>query len=278
MSQVMEQIRSDILAAIENDSVVLPTLPEVALEIRDAASDPDVSLPTLATIVEHDSSLAARIIRVSNSSLLRAHEPIADVQTAISRIGLSYTSTLVTSLAMQQIFLSTKESLNARMRAMWVHSTDVAAICHTLAKAQRHLKPELATLAGIVHQIGALPLMNYAVGRGYLRDHPDVLDQVLRQLSPEIGRQVLENWGFSADIAMVPEAHLDFAREIERADYADLVTVANLHCYVGSTHPMAGVDWSSVTAFGRLGLSVIPGEEDAGYWAQIEQMQDLLRG
>lgn len=277
MSQVIEQIRSDLLQAIENDSVVLPTLPEVALEIRAAASDPDVSISVLATIIEHDSSLAARILRVSNSSLLRAQDPVVDVKTAISRIGLSYTSTLVTALAMQQIFLSTKESLNARMRALWVHSTDVAAICNTLAKSQRHLKPELATLAGIVHQIGALPLLNYAVGRGFLRDHPTMLDQVLVQLAPEIGARILESWGFAPELINVPVEHLKFDREVDRADYADLVTVANLHSYVGTDHPFASVNWAAVTAFGRLGLPVDPAEEDAGYREQIERMQEALR-
>ncbi|GAB3379718.1 HDOD domain-containing protein [Spongiibacter taiwanensis] len=277
MSQVIGQIRSDIIRAIEDDSIVLPTLPEVALEVREAASDPDVSIPVLATIIEHDSSLAARILRVSNSSLLRAQEPVVDVKTAISRIGLSYTSTLVTALAMQQIFLSTKENLNARMRALWVHSTDVAAICNTLAKSQRHLKPELATLAGIIHQIGALPLLNYAVGRGFLRDHPTMLDQVLVQLAPEIGTRILESWGFAPELVNVPVDHLKFDREVDRADYADLVTVANLHSYVGTQHPFASVNWADVTAFARLGLPVDPAEEDAGYREQIERMQEALR-
>ncbi len=278
MSQVIEQIRSDMLRAIEDDSIVLPTLPEVALEIRQAASDPDVNIAMLATIIEHDSSLAARIIRVSNSSLLRGNEPIADVKTAISRIGLAYTGTLVTTLAMQQIFLSTNDSLNARMRALWVHCSDIAAICHTLAKAQRHLRPELATLAGIVHQIGALPLLSYAVGRGYLRDHPQLLDQALRQLAPEMGGRILASWGFAPALVAVPEAHLNFHRQVEKADYADLVTVANLQNYVGTEHPLAAVDWSTVTAFARLDLPVIAGQGDAGYREQVEQMQSLLRG
>ncbi len=273
----IDQVRQDLYKAIENDSIVLPTLPEVALEVREAASDPDISLGKLASIIEQDSSIATRILRVSNSSLLRGSEPIQDVKNAIGRIGLAYTSTLVTTMAMQQIFLSTKESLNKRMRSIWVHSTDVAAISHTLAKGQRHLKPELATLAGVVHQIGALPILSYAVGRGFLRDHPELLDEALVALTPEVGTMILESWGFSNDIVMVPTAHLMFDREIERADYADLVTVANLHTYAGTNHPLAEVDWAEVTAFQRLGLPVTPGEEDESYLQQVEQMQELLR-
>ena len=153
--QFIEQIRSDLLRSIEDDAINLPTLPEVALEIRDAANDPDIEIAALAAIIEHDSSIAARLIRVANSSLMRGLEPTYNVKGAISRIGLGYTSTMVTTLAMQQIFLSSKEVLNKRMRALWMHSADAGAICHTLARGQRHLKPELATLAGVVHQIGS---------------------------------------------------------------------------------------------------------------------------
>jgi HD-like signal output (HDOD) protein len=274
---LIEQIRADLLQAIENDAVVLPTLPEVALEIREAASDPDVNIAMLATIIENDSSIAARILRVANSSLLRGLQPINDVKGAIGRIGLGYTSTLVTTLAMQQIFLSTKESLNQRMRSIWVQSTDVAAISYTLAKSQLHLKPELATLAGIIHQIGALPILSYAVGRGFLRDHPELLDQALLELSPEVGRRILEVWGFAQELIVVPEGCADFSRDIEKADYADIVTVARLQTYVGTQHPLAEVDWAEVTAFARLGLPVTPGESDEAYQQQIELMQGMLR-
>jgi HD-like signal output (HDOD) protein len=135
-NHLLEQIRTDLLQAIENDTVVLPTLPEVALEIREAASDPEVNIDMLASIIENDSSIAVRILRVANSSLLRGSQPTIDVKRAIGRIGLSYTSTLVTTLAMQQIFLSTKESLNKRMRAIWIQSADVAAISYILARSQ----------------------------------------------------------------------------------------------------------------------------------------------
>ncbi|MBD2859927.1 HDOD domain-containing protein [Spongiibacter sp. KMU-158] len=276
--QLIDQVREDLFSAIENDSITLPTLPEVALEIRAAANDPEISVAALAAIIEQDGSIATRLIRVGNSSLLRGLEAVSDVKGAISRIGLSYTSTLVTTMAMQQIFLSTKEALNKRMRAIWVHSTDVAAICHTLAKGQKGLKPELATLAGVVHQIGALPILNYAVGRGFLRDHPEALDQVLIDLTPIIGRQILESWGFAPELVIIPEEHLNFDRRPEKADYADLVMVANLHSYVGTNHPLAEVDWATVPAFERLGLPVKPGEQSDSYYEQVETMQELLRG
>ncbi len=277
-SLILERVREDLFAAIEEDTLSLPTLPEVALEIRAAASDPDVDIAVLAAIIENDTSIAARLIRVANSAAVRGREPTVDVKSAIGRIGMSYTASLVTSLAMQQIFLSTTESLNKRMRSIWVHCADVAAVCHTLAAQHKHLKPDQATLAGVSHQIGALPILSYSANRGFLRDNPALLDKILICLSPMVGTKVLASWGFSPELVAVPEAHLQFGREVAEADYADLVTVANLQAYHGTEHPLGAVDWQTVSAFKRLGMATTPGDDDEAYLQQIEQMQSVLRG
>ena len=67
------------------------------------------------------------------------------------------------------------------------------------------------------------------------------------------------------------------SRDIEKADYADIVTVARLQTYVGTQHPLADVNWADVTAFARLGLPVTPGESDEAYQQQIELKQGMLR-
>ncbi|HBX41928.1 MAG TPA: histidine kinase, partial [Marinobacter adhaerens] len=43
MSNIVETIKADLNAAIENDKLVLPTLPEVALQVRDIAQSEDSS-------------------------------------------------------------------------------------------------------------------------------------------------------------------------------------------------------------------------------------------
>ena len=65
---------------------------------------------------------------------------------------------------------------------------------------------------------------------------------------------ILDTWGFPPEIAAVPVSYLDFARKPASVDFSDIVMVANLQSYMGSDHPLGRVDWSTVGAFGRLGL------------------------
>lgn len=278
MSEQIEQIRTELLSAIESDQLVLPTLPEVALKVREVASHPDADIGSLCKVIQNDPAMTARIIRVANSPLLRASRVIEDIKSAVSRLGLNYTSNLATSLAMQQMFQATADAIDQRMRDNWTRSTEVAGIAHVLARHYTRLKPDQATLAGIVHKIGVLPILTYAEeNRRLLRDLP-ALDALIDELHPALGRRILEAWDFPPELVIVPEQHLDFAREVAKADYADVVMVANLQSYMGTDHPLAQMDWQPISAFARLGLSadVDNSGDDEDLSAEMEAAMALL--
>ena len=254
MSEMIEQISKELLHALENDQLVLPTLPEVALKVREVSSNPDVDVTTLAKVIENDPAISARIIKVTNSPLLRASRPIEDLKMAVSRLGINYTTNLATSLAMQQMFQATSDVVDRRMREVWSHSAEVSGIAHVLARHYTKLKPDQATLAGVVHQIGVLPILTYAEDNRRLLKDPTALDELIQTLHPILGRKILEAWDFPDELIIVPEEHLNFPREVDRVDYADVVMVANLQSYLGTGHPFTALDWSEISAFERLGL------------------------
>jgi HD-like signal output (HDOD) protein len=255
MSELIEQVRRELLHAIDTDQLMLPTLPEVALKVREASQDPDVDVVTLTKVIQNDTAVSARIIKVANSPLLRSSRPIEDLRMAVSRLGINYTCNLATSLAMQQMFQATSDLVDERMRTVWSHSTEVAGIAHVLARHYTRLKPDQATLAGIVHQIGVLPILTYAEDNRRLLKDPAILDAIIADLHPLLGRKILEAWDFQEELTIVPEEHLNFEREIDKVDYADVVMVANLQSYIGTDSPLLEMDWSMISAFERLGLS-----------------------
>jgi len=254
MSGLVEQVKGDIIEAIESDQIVLPTLPEVALEVRKAACDENIDVARLAGVISNDTALSARLIKVANSPLMRASSAIEDLNTAVSRLGINYTANFATGLAMRQMFLATSPEIEKRMREVWTKSTEIAGISHVLAAQYTRLKPDQATLAGLVHKIGCLPILTYAEDHGDLLDATGALDNLLEQTHPAIGRKILEAWEFPAELRVVPEEYIHYQRDGDAPDLADVVMVANLQSYVGSDHPLTAMDWSSIGAFARLGL------------------------
>lgn len=254
MSTLAEKVQNDLIQAINNDELVLPTLPEVALQVREAAQDPDISIAALSKVLSNDAALTARIIKVVNSPLLRTNKEITDLQMAIGRLGINYTSNLATGLAMEQMFQATSDVIDRKMREVWNKSTEIAGICHVLCRHYTRLMPDQATLAGLVHQIGILPILTYAEEHGALLADSISLNHVIERIHPIIGEKILRAWDFPEPIAQVPGNYLDFSRNSPKADYVDIVQVATLQSHLGSEHPYTQLDWSTIPSFAKLGL------------------------
>ncbi len=278
MSKLAEKVQQELIQAIENDELVLPTLPEVALRVREAAEDPDVGIPQISKVIGNDAALTARIIKVVNSPLLRSNKEITDLQMAVSRLGINYTCNLATGLAMEQMFQATSDVVDRKMREVWNKSTEIAGICHVLCRHYTRLMPDQATLAGLVHQIGVLPILTYAEEHNELLADSISLNHVIEQIHPIIGDKILRTWEFPDPIAIVPSQYLNFSRDSAKVDYVDIVQVATLQSYLGSEHPYTQLDWGRIPAFSKLGLDpLVDMQADEDLSAAMETAMSMLQ-
>jgi HD-like signal output (HDOD) protein len=277
MSNIVETIKADLTSAIEKDKLVLPTLPEAALQVREIAEKEDSAILDLVKVISNDTALTARIIRVCNSPLFRGSRATENLNNAVSRLGMAYTSNLAMGLAMQQMFQATSDMIDKRLRATWHTSTEVAGICHVLAQQYTKLKRDQATLAGLVHLIGVLPILRY-VEDNDIQISSIMLDNVIEELHPPIGAAILKKWDFPIDLQNVPLEFANFQREVPAADYADLVMIANLQLIAGKDHPWNEIDRKSISAFDRLGLDPeLDMNEEEDLNAQMEAAMALLK-
>jgi HD-like signal output (HDOD) protein len=278
MSKLAEKVQRELIQAIDNDELVLPTLPEVALKVREAAEDPDIGIAQLSKVIGNDAALTARIVKVVNSPLLRTNKEITDLQMAVARLGINYTCNLATGLAMEQMFQATSDVVDRKMREVWNKSTEIAGICHVLCKHYTRLLPDQATLAGLVHQIGVLPILTYAEDHNELLADSISLNHVIEQIHPIIGDRILRTWEFPEQIAMIPSQYLDFSRDSAKVDYVDIVQVATLQSYLGSEHPYTQLDWSQIPAFRKLGLDPSQNlNDDEDLSAAMEAAMSMLQ-
>lgn len=252
MSKLAEKVQQDLVAAIDNDDLVLPTLPEVALQIRKAAEDPEISVSALGKVIGRDTALSARLIKVVNSPLLRATQEVTDLHTAITRLGVNYSSNLAIGLVMEQIFNARSEVVEQKMREVWHKSLEIAGVSYALCRRYTQLKPDQAALGGLVHQIGVLPILTYAEDHNELLADAVSLNHVIDQIHPLIGEKLLKVWDFPEKLVQIPRLYLDLQRDSERLDYVDLVQVASLYCHKNSNHPLSRVDALEVPAFRKM--------------------------
>lgn len=254
MSNLALRIEQELTAAAEEDELDLPVLPEVALKIREAAGDRDVSVAKLARVIQTDPALSAQLIRIANSPMFRAARPIEDLTTAISRMGVVYAANLATGFAMKQIFQATSELIDRKLRSIWSHATDIAAVASVLASSFTDLAPDQASLGGLTHSIGALPILSWAEEHDDLIQDEETLDRVIASCQGSIGTMILTRWNFPPELACIPTQFHRYDRQIPDVDYVDVVQISELQVVIGTDHPLNDLDWSTISGFERMGF------------------------
>lgn len=261
MSSLAETVSNDIIEALKQDRLTLPTLPEVAMRVRAIAENEESTINDLTVTIAQDTALSARIIRVVNSPLLRAAQEVTDLPMAISRLGMSYTSNLAIGLAMEQMFQATSEIIEDRMQSLWHLTVQLSSWCSAIAAHTGVLPQDEALLAGLIHRIGALPILSYA------EEHDDVihdsltLSKVIDRLHGALGSAILENWGFADRLAEVPKLYRKLERQTQTADYAAIVTLANLIHGQHEQSVWREQSWAEVPLFGLFSLPADPADE-----------------
>ena len=216
---------------INNDTLVLPTLPAIALKVRKAADDPDINLNTIAEVISQDPSLSARMIKISNSAYLGRAVKVSSVSQAVTRIGLRQIKNIATALAMEQLFVSKNQLVAEYMKREWDKTIDIVA--HSMAALQtyrnvtknRELALDSMTLAGLVSKIGILPILTEAERHSEVFANPTFLEDAIEKLSSTIGAKITKEWGFAEEFVQVASAWRDLSILPKQLNFVDFVRV-----------------------------------------------------
>ena len=263
---------------LDANRLILPTLPDIALKVRASVSKGDATAQELATMIATDAAISTRLIQVVNSPLYRGAVEIKNIQMAVTRLGNKTIRTLITSLVMQQMFTPTSTTLEEYFRETWEQSINVSSISRALTALAPHLNPDEAMLAGLIHQIGKLPILMLVEDIPEFRDSPSRLGKLLEKTHPAVGKIIMDTWIFPEELKAVPHQYINFNYDSgAKADYVDIVQVAFLQSIAGTDHPATRLDWSTLPSFAKLGLdSDTEILEIEGISEDIELAQSLL--
>ncbi|MDQ1363675.1 MAG: hypothetical protein QG652_1537, partial [Pseudomonadota bacterium] len=219
-----------IMHAFNAGDLQLPSLPDIAVKVKNAASNPDVSISDIARIVEADPAMAARLIQVANSPLHRGLTPVHSIRDAIMRLGLVATRNLVIGLSMKQVFKTENSLLVERMHELYEHSVEVAAICYALGCKANHAQSDHLLLAGLVHDIGVIPILAYIDSTGLVVGNPGELESIINKLRGVVGSMVIRHWELPPDLVTVVEEAENWHRDSgNKLDICDMVVIAQIY-------------------------------------------------
>ena len=119
-----ELLAQRLRADLQNDRLLIPSLPEVALQIGRALNDKVTDAHRIAEIIQTDPPIAAKIVRAANSALYAGQARVSRCSAAVVRLGVNATHQLVLSFALREIFRARHPVVRRRLAALWTQHGD----------------------------------------------------------------------------------------------------------------------------------------------------------
>jgi len=220
---------------IKQGTLVLPTLPRIALKVRQAADDPEINLKHMSDVITQDPALSLGMLKVANSAMLGRSVKVETVTQAVTRIGLRQIKSIATAMALEQVFVSKNDIVSMYMKKSWDKTVDVASIAIALMtlylKGNKHspLTLDTVTLAALIHNIGVLPILTEAEQHPDVFANPTFLQQAIIKLSGKIGGSVTQAWGFSEEFTLLAESWSDLSVLPKEAHYLDFIRAGAIY-------------------------------------------------
>lgn len=220
-----------LLKKITNDTLVLPTLPAIALKVRKSADDPNINLSAMGDVIGQDPSLSARMIKIANSAYMGRSIKVNSISQAVTRIGLRQIKNISTALAMEQLFVSKNDVVSAYLQKEWANTVNIVA--NSMAVMQlyiartkkREMSMDIMTLTALTHNIGVLPILTEAERHPEVFANPTFLEVAIDKLAGQIGASIMREWGFGEEFVSVAKCWKDLSYIPEQVTYIDFVRV-----------------------------------------------------
>ena len=149
------------LKQVTEKVIGLPSLPTVVTQLINLVGDPATSAMDISQLISTDQALTAKILKVANSSFYGFPRKIGTVKLAIVVLGFETVKNLGLSVAVLKRFHSGKVHPLFDRQQFWEHAIGCGVAARMLArKRNRKLEAE-AFVAGVLHDIGKLILIEY---------------------------------------------------------------------------------------------------------------------
>jgi signal transduction histidine kinase/HD-like signal output (HDOD) protein len=146
----------------------------VLIKLIDSCNDPHTGFDQLTEIIQQDAAITSKVISAANSPFFRQWQEISDLNRLLVVLGIRSVRTIAINSAVQQFFSQLGKSAGRAVERIWYYSLVCAHCAKSLAELTTYPSPDEAYLAGLLHRLGQLALL-----QTFTDDYRGVVDEGL---------------------------------------------------------------------------------------------------
>jgi len=250
----------------------LPSSPVVAQRMMLTINKEDVNVRDIATLIEKDQSLAARLLRLANSSFFATRTKVTSIQHAVTLLGFGRVRDIALGLSVWGALDGKSKSGKRYRQTLWRHAATVATASKKLAD-HAGLDGGSAFAAGLLHDVGKL-VLGLRLGESYWTMLDEAGEVGTRACSVEteafgchhgtVGGWLLQLWRLPGTLADTVALHEEPLTQQFALDLPNLIGIADR--LVNATDPATAVVLPEVLEEVH---TFAPGLLTADYWQDL---------
>jgi HD-like signal output (HDOD) protein len=204
-----------LAAELSQGQVELPSVPDIVVRLQQTLSDENVTNDVVVRVIGSEPMLAGKLLTMANSVALNTSgRKIADLPTAVARVGFNIVRSAALSFALDQLRKASEyRHLEHQLDALWKNSVQIAAMCHVIARRFSSLNGDTALLAGLMHNVGRIYILTRASKYPTLTADPLTFNSIVRDWHANVAKALLENWKVADEIVDAVAGYEDLDRE-----------------------------------------------------------------
>lgn len=228
------------ILGLVNNTIELPTMPEVLLKLNDVMANPDASADDVAKVVSKDPAVATNILRIVNSAYYGLQVRVSSVSLAISVMGFNMTKKVALKAAVFSVFGKRRDKIqHFDPLAFWRHAIFTGTAARVLGGSSAVFASTHAEdiyIAGLLHDIGKIILMEKSAPK-YLamlrksvqqkRAEIDVEQEDFGFTHADVGSVLAIKWFLPEDLAIAIRYHHAPSRDPFHRSLSSLIHLAD---------------------------------------------------
>ncbi|SLM28125.1 Metal dependent phosphohydrolase [Desulfamplus magnetovallimortis] len=197
---------------IQSGKVKLPVMNQNSLQVQKEISKKDPDLDHIINLIKRDVSLAAEVLRLSNSSFYKGLEPVKTVQEAVVRLGIVEVTNIVLLTSQKSTFQSRDKAIQEFMKQLWIHSVGCAVGAQWIAKQSQYPNLNEAFLSGLLHDVGAFMLLSVMdqIKAKNATFPKKLMEDIVLKMHPKYGNMLLKIWNLPEQYCTIAKDHHDY--------------------------------------------------------------------
>lgn len=281
-SNEFQTFRQNIVEKLNNNALVLPTPPRVAMKVQsELKENPDIDANQVAKLILKDPAMSASVIKAANVAHISRQQKVRTLPHAVARIGIHRIRSLLFKFAMEQMFLTNDQFAAKKLKATWNCSLDIAVkslafiATHPDRNVVRHLDPDVMTLIAISHRIGLLPIYVELSNDKYDKTDNEFVRSCEVKLNAGLTKKILSSWNMDIEIINGATGWQNVEPVNSPLTYAELIKLVSIQGgYFPGSKALSESIWAE-----SIKSNIIPNEKffsDTEFVTEAENIRSYL--